>query len=220
MSSMDPEDDGTEDGTTDAGRAKERTPWEIQEIVAVALLGAIAVVAVTGVASGIISNTVHVGHLFSEPAGQALIESTQWAGLLTAFVLLCALALVWWQVDGWTDALDDLADDGSRSSGEGDAVADIDEARRHVRRNRSLTTWAGVLLVITAVAAVALVVGVVIQQTPVVPSALDWNEIVSFGGQSLATTILAGAGLYAVRRVRTQCDETVKPRHTAPTGQE
>ena len=129
MSALDSDDDGTEDDGTDAAPARERTPWEIQEVVAVTLLAGIAVVGVTGVAAGTIGIPGGSNQIFSQPASQALIESTQWAaGLLNAFVLLCATALAWWQVDGWTDALDDLADSAT-SSGHSESVAiEVDEA--------------------------------------------------------------------------------------------
>ena len=219
MSSLDSDDDGTVDDGTEAAPGAERTPWEIQEVVAVALLTGIAAVAVTGVALGTIGAPGVSGQFFKQPAGQALIESTQWAGLLTAFVLVCATALVWWQVDGWTEVLDDLADNGTSAEGGGSIALEIDEAQRHVRRNRRLATWARASLVITAMAAVALVIGVVIQQTPVEPSALDWDEILSFGGQSLASVILAAAGLYGASLVRKRCDDALMPPPAAASGE-
>ena len=66
-------------------------------------------------------------------------------------------------------------------------------------------------------AAVALVIGIVIQQAPVEPAALDWQEIVSFGGQSVAALILDGAGLYGAWLVRRRCDDALTPQPT-PTG--
>jgi hypothetical protein len=209
MSTLDLDDDGTDDDGTDddvgvQGRA--RTPWEIQEIVAVALLAGVAVVGVTSVAAGVIG--------FPGGGGDyvALIRATAWAGLLTAFVVLCAMALVWWQVEGWTDAFDDLADNGTDSGDSGSIALEVREARRHVRRNRRLAIWAGASLVIVAMASVALVIGYVLEQSPVEPSALPWDEILSAGGQSLATVILAGAGLYGAWLVRRRCDDTL----TAP----
>ena len=102
-------------------------------------------------------------------------------------MLLCTLALAWWQVEGWTEALDDLADEEPSDNAEGESFADeVDEAWHHIRRNRSLATWAGVSIVISAMAAIAALIGIVIEQTPVGLAALNWNTIAAFGGEALA----------------------------------
>ena len=85
------------------------TSWEIQEIVAAALLLVIAVLAGAGVASAIIGSTSQVdGFATGESVAQVLLESTQWAGVLASFLILSAVGLIWWQTDGWVDAFADL----------------------------------------------------------------------------------------------------------------
>ncbi len=119
------------------------TPWEIQEIAAAALLLVVAVVAVTGVAAGIVASTeTDLGSFGRDAVSEVLLQSTLWAGVLIAFLVVSALGLVWWQVDGWTDALEDLDDDRTDDDRDGSGPAveahETDEAVAHIRRNRSL----------------------------------------------------------------------------------
>jgi hypothetical protein len=187
-----------------------KTSWEIQEIAAVALLLVVAVVAVTGVAAGIVASTeTDLGSFGREAVSEVLLQSTLWAGVLIAFLVVSALGLVWWQVDGWTDALEDLGDDRTDDDRDGSGPAEeadeADEAVAHIRRNRAIGTWGAVSLLVIAMGAVGALVGAVVQQTTIPPS-LDWQQVISSSGSALATVILVGVGVYGTLRIRTLCD--------------
>lgn len=180
-----------------------KTPWEIQEIAAAVLLFVVAVVAITGVAAGIVADIgPGPGPVGREAVSEVLLQSTLWAGVLIAFLVVSALGLVWWQVDGWTDALEDLGDDDHDGSS---PTEEADEAVAHILRNQALATWGAVSLVVIAMAAVGALVGVVLLQTTI-PSSLDWQEVISNSGSALATVILAGVGVYGALHIRTLGD--------------
>ena len=179
-----------------------RASWEIQEIAAAAFLLVVAVFAVTGVASGIVSDTTQGnGFLVGQPVSQILLESTQWAGVFTPFLILCALGLTWWQVDGWADVLDEThIVDGDVEGGEG-GEPDAATAVRHISRNRALTTWAGVSLLVSSMAIVGTLVGLGLEDQP-----SPWQQWTSSGGQAAGALILVGAGIFAVVNIRSRCN--------------
>jgi hypothetical protein len=194
MSSMDVD---TEDDEHNARRI--RTPWEIQEWAALALLSAIAIVVIAGVSSGVVGDTGL--NQTSASISEVLLDATRWAGFDVAFLVLAALGLIWWQVDGWAEALDDDGvDNDPDHPDDPDEERVFEEAVRHIGRNRALATWAGVLLLLTSMAAVGLMVGVVTEPSPPSPS-MDWQQWLSAGGNLLSTLILAGFGMYAVARI-------------------
>jgi hypothetical protein len=184
---------------------RRKTSWEIQEIATVALLLVVAVGAVSGVAGGIVATDgTGSGPFGREAISEALLQSTLWAGVLIAFLVISALGLVWWQVDGWTDALEDLGHDRA-GAGPVEEADESDEAVAHIRRGRALGTWGAVSLLVIAMAAVGGLVGVVLQERTI-PSSLDWQELISSAGSALATVILAGVGGYGVLRIRELCE--------------
>jgi len=203
---MDEEEAGNPDELPSPGP---KTAWEIQEIAAAALMAVVAVVAVTGVAAGIVANTGSgAGPFGREAVSEVLLQSTLWAGILIAFLVVSALGLVWWQVEGWTDALEELGDDRGDDHRDGPGPteeADEAEAVAHLRRNRALGAWGAVSLLVIAMAAIGALVGVVLLQATI-PSSLDWQEVISNSGSTLATVILAGVGVYGALHIRTLCD--------------
>jgi hypothetical protein len=175
--------------------------WEIQEIVAAALLLVIAVLAGAGMASAIIGGTSRVdGFANGESVTQVLFEATQWAGVFATFLILCALGLVWWQVDGWADVLEDLDEGEDRDRAAGGEESEADDAMRHIGRNRTLSTWAAVSLLVTSMAVVGAMVGLGLEASP-----FPWQQWVSFGGQLVGALILAAVGFFAVGRIRSRC---------------
>jgi hypothetical protein len=189
--------DGAEDEierSVDAPRtSRTRTDWEIQEVLATALLLAVALVAVGAVASGIDANAEGSFQPTRDAVAQALLQSTLWAGVTTVFLLVAALGLVWWQVDGWSEALGDAGTD------------DAEEARLHLRRNRVLAKWAGVSLAVTSLAAIGTLVAIGLQDEPVSVS-MRLQQWFSYGGGVIAALVLAAAGIFAVTRVLRLCD--------------
>ena len=179
-----------------------RASWEIQEIVAATFLLVVAVFAVTGVASGIIGDTTQGNGFGGQTVAQVLVESTQWAGVFTPFLILCALGLVWWQMDGWADVLQGLDVNSAARDDAGDVydASDADDAVRHISRNRALATWAGVSLLVSAMANVGAMVGIGLENNPF-PE--QWWT--SFGGQVLGALILVAVGIVAVVHIRGRC---------------
>jgi hypothetical protein len=190
----------TEDDGRNARRI--RTPWEIQELAAVAFLSAIAIVTIAGVASGVVGDTGL--NQTGAPVAEVLLDATRWAGVDVAFLVVAALGLIWWQVDGWSEALDDDGEDDPDDPDDPGVERVIEEAVRHIGRNRALFTWAGVLLLVISMAAVGLMVGVVLEQSPPSPS-MNWQQWLSAGGNLLSTLILTGFGVYAVAHLWRLC---------------
>jgi hypothetical protein len=188
--------DGAEDeieAGVDAPRSSPtRTDWEIQEVVATALLIAVALVAVGAVAAGIDANAEGSFQPTRDAVAQALLQSTLWASVTTVFLLVAALGLVWWQVDGWSEALEGTGADG------------VEEARLHLRRNRALAKWAGVSLAVTSLAAIGTLVAVGLEDEPVNVS-MRLQQWFSYGGGVIAALVLAAAGIVAVTRVLRLC---------------
>ena len=215
MSSSDPPDEDlwhNDRPSTMANRllSTVRTSWEIQEIVAAAFLLVIAVLCLSGLAAGIGSLAEDGGFLNREPVSQVLLESTQWASIFASFLILCALGLVWWQVDGWAEALEaaredgkdtDLGDDVGSAS---DETSEADEAVRHIGRNRTLATWAEISLVVTMMSVVAAMVGLGLEASP-----FPWMQWASFGGQLVGSLILASIGFFAAVRIRSRCTSAI-----------
>jgi hypothetical protein len=180
------------------GSPRPRMGWEIQEVVATALLIAVAVIAVSAVAAGIASNA---GGASPQPTrdaiAQTLLLSTLWAGITTTFLLIASLGLVWWQVDGWSEALEDAGID---DEGDPGATDEAEEARCHLRRNRRLAKWVGVSVVITSLAALGTLGALGLQDEPL-PASARLQQWFSNGGGVIATLVLAAAGMVAVIRV-------------------
>jgi hypothetical protein len=165
-----------------------RTSWELPELGAVGILIAIAVLAAAGLASGIVGSTTQgIGFPPHLLLAELLVESTQWAGVPAAFFLLGATGLIWWQVQGWSEALQD------------DAADSI--ALRHLRRGRALALWTGVSFVISSAATIGTLVGVLWEG-----GATPFRPWVSASGQVVAALILAGVGIYALVAIRARCD--------------
>jgi hypothetical protein len=188
--------------------SRPRTGWEIQEVVATALLIAVAVIAVSAVAAGIASNAGGEGPESTRDAiAQTLLQSTLWAGVTTMFLLIASLGLIWWQVDGWSEALEDAGTGGTGIDHEGGPGRsnEVEEARRHLGRNRLLAKWAGVSLVITSVGALGALVALGLEDEPF-PGSVRLQQWFSNGGVVIATLVLGAAGVFAVIRVLKLCD--------------
>jgi hypothetical protein len=128
-----------------------RPAWEIPEMMIVALVASIGVLIVGGLAAGIariVSDATEV------PFGGGLQEiwsavafGAEWANFVVAAILLAALGLCWWQLQGWAEVTEeaDDADDGAEAFG-------------HIHRALLLTNVVVGGLGLTAVGALAGVV--------------------------------------------------------------
>ena len=207
------------DGSYDAdhlateGRAN-RVQWEIEELVAAGLLLTIGVLALSDIASGWANASVDSNRPASQALRSFLLYSTDWSGISAGFLILAALGLIWWQMDGWAERLEDL-DTGE----EGQAtLREFEEAARHLARNRSLSTACGILLVVGLIASVGAVVGeVIVGYGGYGQTALFWGQVLRPVGELVGFLILAAIGMLAIVGVRATCDRALNAGEEGPT---
>jgi hypothetical protein len=129
-----------------------RLPWEVPELVGVAVLLVVAVLALGGLVTGI-AGTVksHLPDNIS-PIWTYLEFGAQWAEPLLALAVLGVLGLCWWQVQAWAEVIEapDEEDENDRS-----------EALGHMVRARMGAITSLGALVVTALGSVAGFVGMV-----------------------------------------------------------
>jgi len=195
-----------------------RSSWEIQEVVAVGVLIAVAILIVSGLASGIAVASTYGEQLIVNSGGNQtwglfLLYSTRWIGVDVTLFLVAVLGLVWWQVDGWADRLAELEDavDEVDASDEAEVVAGV----AHIVRNKSIATWTGVFLVVSVVAAIGSVVGMVLQYSPG-SDALSWGQYFLTGGEALASLVLVAIGGFAYVSLRRRCALILRVSDEAP----
>ena len=124
------------------------------------------------------------------------------------------MGLAWWQIDGWIERLADLdADD----TGDPQTLDEFTEAIDHISRSRMLSGWGLVVGVLTLLGAVGSVVGAyMIETTPHVD--LGWSGLIRSAGALLATSVILGACLIAVLRLRDACDSALMVTDEATDG--
>jgi hypothetical protein len=165
--------------------------WEFPEVAAVVVLAAVGVLAVGGIAAGIVESQRNLGT--SAPPGfdrqllgGSLVAGSSWASLVVGIVLLGLVGLCWWNVGQWEPDGDDV-----------DPESDDVEALGHIGRCRAITVWIQVVLGVTALAAVADFVGGVIEHF----DGVDWAPNVDAGANMLAVLAVAGTGVVLGRRL-------------------
>ena len=202
-------DDVADDG--DDGDDRARIPWELPEIVLGGLLITVALLAVTGLAGGIVASLKTADSNFL--LGDAIVVATGWAGPFSMALLLAGLGLVWWQVEGWGEVTDTWLDDDD-GTGEGADDSDTDdlvESLRHLWRARMFVTWTAVLVGIVALASLTRLVGIGLNIPPGSPvSNQIWGNYIVEGGSVVATLVLVAASLYVVVQLRRLCDVRLK----------
>jgi len=184
-------------------RQKGRTSWEIEELASVGILSALSLVAIFYFASGWAISDEGVGVPPSQRLHVFLIYTSEWAGIFGGFLVLVALGLVWWQVDGWTERLADL-DTAEESDS---TIGDSNEAITHLLRNRSLSTACGVLCVAGLLASVGGVVGYAIGAGG--DLGVPWGSVLGPIGQLLGFLVLAAVGVVAIVRLRATCTDAL-----------
>jgi len=185
-------DPSAADFADDVAESDERLAWEVPELAAVAVLVAVGVLMVGGLAAGIVASTTSYGGIPSSGmvAGNAISFGATWAGPLLAIALLGVVGLCWWQVEAWGDA------------GEPDDAHDrAVEVAGHVRRARQISRWTLAALLLTCVGTAALVVGSVLLSTGGGGTAgpVAWSRTIVEVANLLAVLAVAGVGAWIGR---------------------
>jgi hypothetical protein len=165
--------------------APHRLPWELPEIVAVAVLVAFVLLVVGGLVTAIVTGTAPNGSPLpgNQPIGLSLQYGTEWAEPLLAVVLLAVLGLCWWQFQMWADVTETTSDDQQAFDVQG-----------HIHRARQITIWTQAALGLMALGSVVLFAGSVLITTGL--SQVAWSHDFYEGASALAVIVLAGVGLF------------------------
>jgi len=186
------------DMTDDPGRAPDpnearnrepRLDWEVPEIVAVAVLVTVAVLAVGGLATGIArSVTFQSPYTGFFSIWNAVQFGAQWAGPLIALAVLGVLGVCWWQLQAWAEVIEmpDNSDD------------DLPEALGHMHRARLMISWAVGALGVTAAGSVAGFAAQVGQQGRI---GLAWPPDLISGAGMLAVLVVVSTGVLVGRQL-------------------
>ena len=186
-----------------------KTPFELAEIVGLLLLVAASLIVVAEVIAAVIaafsSPGVPSGFFESDPSipgpsiADTVSRATQWATPVFPMLLLGVLATVWWQVQGWTEVVDesDEVDEGTLTA-----------AFAHLLRARSLSNATLMLLVILIAGVVGSVVATFIGNVPGPTSIVVISGYFEVIGVGLATCLLACAGIWAGFRFWSSVNET------------
>jgi hypothetical protein len=157
------------DGGTGGADAEEwvRLRWDAPELAIVAVLATTAILIIAGVVSGIVigTSTAQPG-TGSVVALAAQYATEQWAGVFTAFLMLGALGVCWWQHGVWR-----------HESGADEAQRDEATARRERARRLALLALTGLLL--ATLGSIASLVG-------------RLDSLQSFGAQTTAAVWVPG----------------------------
>jgi hypothetical protein len=126
-----------------------RLEWEVPEIVAGTILVSVAILPIGGLATGIARDVATYGQvfpsgLFNQQVWSAVSLGAEWASPFVALILLGVVALCWWQWQGWSEVIEDP-----------ERVDEASEALGHLRRAQRTAMWARVVLIVTALGAIA-----------------------------------------------------------------
>jgi hypothetical protein len=170
--------------------APPRLPWELPEIVAVAVLVAFFLLVVGGLVTAIVTGTAPNGSPSpgNQLIGMAIQYGTEWAEPLLAVVLLAVLGLCWWQFQTWADVAETTGDDQQAFDAQG-----------HIHRARQITIWTQAALALTALGSLAFFAGGVLSATGY--SRFVWSHDFYEGASALAVIVLAGVGLLVGKRL-------------------
>jgi len=122
--------------------------WEVPEIIGVAVVGVVAILAAGGLGTGIARSTE-----FAPPSGfpgsslevwNAVQFGSEWASPLTAALLLGVLGLCWWQLQAWSEVIESP-----------DPDDDVAAAAMHMHRARRMARGTGAALLLTAAGSIA-----------------------------------------------------------------
>jgi hypothetical protein len=180
-----PEDDDVDD-------VELRLSWEVPEIIGVAVVAVVGLLAAGGLGTGIARSVEFAppnGYSFpgaSLETWNAVQFGAQWASPLIAALLLGVLGLCWWQLQAWSEVIESP-----------DSDDDVAEATGHMRRARRMARWTAAALLLTgagSIAGFAAAVGANVGE----PGGV-WSIEIYAGAYLLAVLVLLAAAV-VVRR--------------------
>lgn len=176
-----------------------RVDWEVPEVAAAAVVVAVGLLVLGGLATGIAAAAGAPGLLGpgsgAAVAGTSIQDGAEWAGPLLAMVLLGVVGLCWWQVDRWSGAPDDV---------------DAAEVAGHVLRSQRIARWATGALVLTLAGSIAHFAGYLLANTTVGNhSSFVWSHDIYEAASVLAVAVVASGGIWAAMRLQATPDEEI-----------
>lgn len=185
-----PENDG-------GGAGEPPVDWEVPEVAAVAVLVAVGLLVLGGLATGIAAASGASGSIPPGAgvvvAGSSIQTGAAWAEPLLAILLLGVLGLCWWQVDGWSDASEDT---------------ESSEVAGHLRRGRQIAVWVQGALILTLAGSASLFAGMLLVNSyGGNRSSLIWSRDLYQAASLLAVAALVSGGLWIGTRLRVTADD-------------
>jgi hypothetical protein len=157
-----------------------------------AILVSVALLATGGSVTGIARALSTAGVTFpggdSQLAWIAVSSGAGWATPVVAVLLLAVVGLCWWQLQAWTEVIEEPAPDD-----------DLSDALRHIGRAHLIARLALVGVALTAVGAVALLAAQVATSVGLPDG--DWTVTISAVASFLAAGALLAGALWAGRRL-------------------
>jgi hypothetical protein len=206
--SLEPDDDPSNDYEYQGlarllrfGVARER--WEPPELLTAVFIFSFSLLVLGGVVGGIVGALADSG-IEASSGWYQIYSSTGWAGFAALTLLFGAVAVLWWQISGWSEV---VAEYGEVAEGEIEAEADEAElatALNHLLRARWLATLAGVSFVLVAFGAATSFIAF---QVGGAGSAINWANVVDAAFEDFAILVLSATGLICLRNLRRTCDD-------------
>jgi len=171
--------------------ANSALPWVGPEVVAVAVLVTVGLLALGGLAEGIYVATSN-SQPFVDPFANvwnSITFGASWAEPLLALFLLGATGVCWWHVDRWSDDIDD-------SSGV------LEPALGYIRRAQRIASWAlgGLsLTVLGSVAGLIANIGIVVLSQSI---GVADSRVIGAAASTTAVLAIGVAGSLVVRETR------------------
>jgi hypothetical protein len=179
-------------------QADARLTAEVPEVLAVALLGSLGLLVLSSVGAALVSAFIGPPLEGSAPAAQILNAATEWASPLAALLIFAALGATWWQLDGWSDVVDEFSADPPASPTE----EELRLAVRYLRRGRALASACMAMLGLLAAGQIGLSVSAFVIFGSDGFGDTGSGQNVRAIGSLLATGLLVVAGLWFAIRER------------------
>lgn len=175
-------------------------PWSAPEAAAVAVLSAVGVLALGGLAMGIdvAATSASPFPATSIVVWDSITYGASWAGPVLAMALLAVAGVCWWQADRWAD---DAAGNGIDGTEDTEGTDDLagERARWYVARAVRLAVWDVAALALVTAAAVALVVAVVGIDAASHAGQPGWARLIGVAAEALAVVVVSACGVAVAR---------------------
>lgn len=180
-----------------------REPWELPEILIVVLIFSFGLLVLGGVVGGIVGALAN-SDIEASTGWLQIYSSTTWAGFATLPLLFGVVAVLWWQISGWSEVVAEYEEAVEGEIGAQADQVDLTTALNHLLRARWLATLAGVSFVFVAVGAVTSFVAFQVGEAG---SVINWASVVDAAFDASAIFLLSVTGLICLRNLRRTCDD-------------